>query len=339
MDWQCLSRAPVQTALPDFLVVARAALVARAPQQEPPPAARIHEAAALNELTVDEQTATNGDCGPDALLRNLERLHIEHTNHTSILRTCTTRGREAALLALRQKLVAWLQQNASHELLPSLTVREWVDMDGTYGSFEHYLSDMRLPRRWIDTPMLYAASAALHMQIVCLLSSGEPNLIAARSVQESTGAVPVALIANIGNVQFWALLPWPTEDEPEGPEEPLDSQGDLLLDRPQGHGTLVAVTEEAGYWQQQPQPAAELPSDALSLGRLVLNWKPFGAEGMHQDIPPLAQRLEAAFGAGARPHTFQVLQWRETIKMLQWEEEEHARGIDRTHFLRIAAAH
>lgn len=93
----------------------------------------INSAAAKNGLQVDTDTAADGDCGPDALLRNLER-HAADGDYGT--RACTQlKGRKPALNLLRKLLVQRVKSHSSTSVLPDLTLRALCCMDSHYTSF------------------------------------------------------------------------------------------------------------------------------------------------------------------------------------------------------------
>jgi len=132
------------------------------------------QAVSQNGLRLDLETASNGDCGPDAVLRNILRLQLQGQRARQIARHFQQHGREGALQALRYMLLIWLRDHAHVEIVPGTTIEAWVCM-GEYASLEAYIAAMRQPRTWIDTPMLVAASAVFDMQFVIFVGRGEPE--------------------------------------------------------------------------------------------------------------------------------------------------------------------
>jgi len=165
-------------------------------------ACAINRTAAKNGLQLDTHTATDGDCGPDSILRNLERHGHGTRACTQVLDTLRLKGRKPALNLLRKLLVQWVKSHSSTSVLPDLTLRALCCMDSHYTSFDKYLEAMGKPCVWIDTPMLYAASAVFEMQIIVFVGSGEPQLVAAAPIAGRTCDTPIAVIANVNNIHF-----------------------------------------------------------------------------------------------------------------------------------------
>ena len=98
------------------------------------------DAVAINGLELDHATITNGDCGLDAILRNLERLDLSDDTARLVLAQLP-RGRQKVLDILRFKLLIWLQKNRSMEIVPGVSVSDWVLMEGN-PSWEAYVKSM-----------------------------------------------------------------------------------------------------------------------------------------------------------------------------------------------------
>ena len=208
---------PPSTDLPSYVAIAYSCLTslppAPAPEEELPNGwnqveSALEAVAHTNGLMLDRETATDGDCGLDALLRNIQRLSRLNKHAQDVLSVLQCKGRKAALTALRLKLLIWLRDHRNEEILPAVSIEDWVAMEPGMDSFAQYMTAMRQAGCWIDTPMLHAASALLGIQVVCLVGSSDPQLIVAPSVVAST-EVETAIIANVGNYHFYALYPSP----------------------------------------------------------------------------------------------------------------------------------
>jgi hypothetical protein len=108
---------------------------------------------------------------------------------------------------MRKLLTTWIKSHASNQVLPQVTLRNFCEMESLHSSFAAYLANMLTPHSWIDARMLYAASAVFELQIVMIVGDGEPQLIAAHTVAGRSDPLPMAVIANVCNVHFWALTP------------------------------------------------------------------------------------------------------------------------------------
>ena len=116
-----------------------------------------------NGLTLNEETLRDGNCGLDAALRGFAFVERPGNEMRSINESLAKRGRKPTIDLMREKLVAWLRANKDREILPSMTVAEFVTSDtGThrYESMTAYLAHMSMKDQWIDHVMLYAVSGA-----------------------------------------------------------------------------------------------------------------------------------------------------------------------------------
>ena len=140
MGWTYAAVVPPQTQLPNCMATASRCLTEenRAAIEE-----AIEARAQDNGLTIDHATLTDGNCGPDSILRNLERLQPTDTNSSKILRVAA-RDRHRALAAMRLMMCIWIRDNASVELLPGTTVEQYVQMEDC-DSIGTYVNGMKTP--------------------------------------------------------------------------------------------------------------------------------------------------------------------------------------------------
>lgn len=167
--------------------------------------------AAANGMVLNTSTDMNGNCGLDAILRNLHRLDHVNARTAPILRALHSGDRGAALHLMRLLLINWIDNNKGVEILEGVSLENLILMDPSYATFADYLARMSLNRVWIDTPMLLAASALFNIQISVLLGRGEPQLVAAPNVR-SLKRAPLVSVANVNNQHFYALYPETGED-------------------------------------------------------------------------------------------------------------------------------
>ena len=216
--WGYTRLGPPQTFLPDA-----AAAFAQNPQrgrvQDTAPLSNwdktvqaITRVAQVNGLCPDIETRSDGNCGPDSILRNLERLNLDAPTCQEVLRILRESGRDAAILHIRKMVVKWLRRHSCDEVLQGVSIQEWSMMESYYTSFNEYLAGMQTQATWVDTPFLYAATAVFNLQIVMLVGRGEPQLLASPQVMSSSVS-PVATLANVNNVHFMALQPLQGPDE------------------------------------------------------------------------------------------------------------------------------
>ena len=81
-------------------------------------------AVAENGLDLDTNTVANGDCGLDAVLRNLERLQLNNPQAVRLLNALREGGRDAALNAMRLMLLIWIRDHSASEILPGIQNQE-----------------------------------------------------------------------------------------------------------------------------------------------------------------------------------------------------------------------
>ena len=96
------------------------------------------QAVSDNGLRLDHDTVTDGNCGPDAILRNLLRLQLTHAQARRIVQLFESRGRPAALQGLRLMLLIWIRDNVAMEIVPGTTLRDWILMEG-FASLKDYI--------------------------------------------------------------------------------------------------------------------------------------------------------------------------------------------------------
>ena len=120
------------------------------------------------------------------------------------------------------------------QIAPGVSFEQWVTMEG-FESMAAYIAHMQRPGTWVDTPMLTAASGLFGMQIIVFVGRGDPQLLAAPSVQNLLIA-PMATIACVANVHFFAVHPEVHDVDTHIPQpaEPCASSDAELL--PLGNG-------------------------------------------------------------------------------------------------------
>ena len=119
----------------------------------------LHKVLQPNGLTLNEATLRDGNCGLDAALRGFAFVENPGDEMRSINESLAKRGRKRTIDLMREKLVAWLRANKDREILPGMTVEQFVSSDtGThqYTSMDDYLQYMSVNDQWIDHVMLYA---------------------------------------------------------------------------------------------------------------------------------------------------------------------------------------
>ena len=184
--WQYTRIGPPQVQLVDATLQAyeRAAVptqrpaIGTQPQNWQDMVGAVSAAAAANGLQVESRTRADGNCGPDSVLRNLECLNVNNTAVQQVLHTLAQEGRDAALLKIRRLCGAWLRRHSANQVIPGVTVNEWVMMGSLHSSFASHIQSWEQPGTWVEAPLLHAASAVFNLQIVVFLCHCEPPLIA-----------------------------------------------------------------------------------------------------------------------------------------------------------------
>ena len=318
--------------------------------------------AMANGMELDTNTATNGDCGVDAILRNVERLGIACSAAATLLGKVQRQGRDAGLQHLRNILVHWMRTHPSVTIVDGVSLQELAIMEGRWADWGAYLEAMATKRTWIDTPVLIAASALFQCQIVCLLSSTpEPQLIASPTLTVS-GDIPVFLMANVGNWHFFALRPLHHglgfglgADAPAPVEECAPC--DFLLQSIESHDDWAALSSKerqdevemlCGECQDtvvdlEGAGAAACVEDSdegvalFELSECLAGWCPFGEDGgMNSALVCAARKLDPGNCGEAAGNAFQALRLRRSIQLLQWEVVD---GVGREHVHQLARRH
>ena len=117
---------------------------------------------------------------------------------------------------MRLLALVWVRDNEATELVPEVTVAQWVAMEGAV-PVPSYIAAMSLPRVWIDTLMIVSLTAVFQIQYVCF--SPAPQLIVAPMLANSAEPLPIATIANVANVHVYAVHPEPPPEPPDMPSE------------------------------------------------------------------------------------------------------------------------
>jgi hypothetical protein len=291
-------------------------------------------------LELDEATAADGNCGLDAMLRNIERLGLDAPPAVKVLDVLRRKGRDAALHVMRIMLLIWVRDNKDVEIVPCVKLTQLIEME-TAGRTSAYIEMMSHPRVWIDTPMLLAMSAVFNVQLVVFLGLQEPQLVAAPSVAASPSEVPVCLIANRSNVHFYACRPRPADEAWD------DARADELADTDMLGAALAdarPMQENDGdanvgctLGSRKPEPLElKKAENLLCFCEGMATWDAFG----HPDLAfaDKVRAVEFASQSDLAGFCLETLEWRHAIKMLRWETADGGVAeLDRKHRLRKLA--
>jgi len=278
----------------------------------------VRRAAFNNGLSLNTSTATDGNCGIDAILRGLERFDAPTTAECrEVLATLHTKGRAAALAHLRKMLVKWIRRNRAVALQHDFSIEQLVGME--HSSFAEYCDSMEQDGVWIDTVVLIAASDVLRIQLVVLLGNCEPQLVASPHVQNLETA-PVVSLANVGNFHFFACEATDvckpgavnfSRDEAGWAEQlALDP---LVLDCEDEDAEDAAASDIQGSDVAPPSSTDPIFSAATSIG----TWDPWGFAPPGPEIKSLLESWKDS----NTPHV-DTLRCRAAFKLLEEESRE-----------------
>lgn len=318
--WSAVVLSQVLTNLSDFVLQStrRKAESSRMDQDD------LARAVAENGLELDEHTATDGNCGLDALLRNLERLNIQTAAAIKVMQVLVRQGRERAWQVIRLMLVLWICRNRNVEMLPSLTLANLIAMETSRG-FDEYVATMKQPREWVDTPMLLAMTAVFEVQLVVFVGPGEPQLVAAPSITAigRSSEVPVCLFANRNNVHFYACRPTPKVE--------LHAADDTRADCLQLALSSATPTASSDLPDDDVEPSeaqwtlgarvefldVKTDENLLAFSEGMASWDAFGPPDVK--FAQTVRMLEKSSQDDVVGSCLETLQWRHALKRLQVE--------------------
>ena len=90
----------------------------------------IADAVHANGLILRSDTLTDGNCGADAILINLERLKLENAAQKLLRNLSRGFPRLQVIQALRFQLLIWVRDNQTVEVLPDVSLTDWILMEG-----------------------------------------------------------------------------------------------------------------------------------------------------------------------------------------------------------------
>ena len=131
-----------------------------------------------NGLSLDESTLRDGNCGLDACLRGFAFVDNPGREITNLLTSVTGQNRKRTINLMRQMLIKWLRAHKNQEILPHMTVEQFVVSDtGPYhfASMNEYLEHMAVNDQWIDHIMLYAISAVFEVQLLVFVGGQDSH--------------------------------------------------------------------------------------------------------------------------------------------------------------------
>ena len=293
-------------------------------------------------LCLNQSTVTDGNCGLDAILRNLERLNVQSPMARRVLSVLQARGRQAALRLMRDPVVGWLRQNQNQYVVPDFIYADLATQGSVYPSLSAYLTDMKRNGVWIDTTGLYAMSALFQLQIPVFCGPGKPELIETPCVLAASES-PIAVVANANTYHFWACCePSQSETSMGDPVQACEDRCDVLspdfsASRPCDPADYAedccAMPNAIGNQSANNQSTPSLHSQFC---RLLIAWSPFATSQSNISAVLPGLRL------GEQTHdesVLQLLRWRPLLKTMQCEEWDLQHNLGREHQYRAAESY
>ena len=283
----------------------------------------VDRAANENDLFVDRDTADDGNCGPDAILRTMETLGPVTRRAREALNILETRGRAAAIQWIRETCAAWVEAHACMMLVPGVSLSDLVLMEQRYTSVRDYARAMSASKVWIDTPMLVAASAIFEVQIVMFVGAGEPHLLMSPTLA-GRSQIHTITLACISNVHFVALRPKPPNDDDTAP---IHSETDPLLNY-----LASAIEDSSNESSAEYDNTVTVSHTVPDTGLLVDADEPFYdrcekiIEFRPWDMPTVHHNVQTG---GVQQNALEVLRMRNAAKMLQMEDVDKTSGENR----------
>lgn len=165
----------------------------------------------VNNLSPDEQTARDGNCGVDAFARSLMcQPKLPRTGGRRSQCVVNRRNLQAssAKAALARRVgVEWLGSNARETLWEGMSVARLCQIvSGT--SFREYLVQMGRDGEWVDTAFLHALGCAYGVNVLIFQPVVEPALVGISLLDgggDSDVAPLMVPIALINDSHFWGV--------------------------------------------------------------------------------------------------------------------------------------
>ena len=173
-QWQYMSFGPPQVHLADAaaasmdLVSDSCRPAGAVPQNWDQVGQAVSAVASASGLALGCNTWSDGNCGPDSVLRNLERLRPCNAASQAVLKTLAEQGRHSAIQQIRRLAGRWMRRHSSHEILPATSLETWVMMENRYVDFRAYVHAMEQDTTWVETPFFLRAARSSRCSSRCL---------------------------------------------------------------------------------------------------------------------------------------------------------------------------
>ena len=181
---------------------------------------------------------------------------------------------------------------------------------------------------------------------MCFVGRGEPELIVAPQIAASHTDVPVGFIANCANVHYYACEPDTHGDAcPEMPNAG-NMTGDELLQHtsspsqqtPMQHNTTAPSEDQLSRQSNMMQSSGASSDNVLfALCECLSKWDSFGIPS--PEVGEIVRQQASVNPTNMAATSLQVLQWRDAIKLAQWERSERQAGLHREHVYQVAKQH
>ena len=299
---------------------------------------------ALNNLTVDNSTVSDGNCGVDAFVRGLSDQATRHTL-TRAAKTLLRCDPVARIAQARADATAWLRDHRQTQLWEGMSLEKLCCVVSGL-SFDDYLAKMGRDREWIDTPMLHTLGCTYGADICVFQPSMDPALVGQSLMDETANTEVMVPIALVNDCHFWGVC-----ECLDLPIEPID-KGDCLaahmqdvasqpIKRPRTSVHLSCDPDEDGEDPLQHLHEPETPNNPdveqrvateLTLCHALARWDPWAAvtEELVQAIGQVAANScgeDKTLAMIARSHAIQAIAYEEAHSASMPEALKYQRAV------------
>jgi len=246
-----------------------------------------------NDLMVDRDTVTDGQCGLHAFLISLEEVRKRFTFLYGLgiaKRLSRQRTLAAKLEFLRANAVTWIKDSAGADLWPGTTVKAYV-LATQPATFGEYLCRMSGTNCWIDACMMHALGMLFKVDVLIFQHGAPISFVGMSQTADSGASVPFVPVALCNDRHWWGLIP-------RGPVLGSTGHSPTLLDV--RNDAVDAVDDDEiigdGYLHVNLAPARQPAAveAELNLCMALRDWSPWDAPS-----DDLVKTMSAATGCNA----------------------------------------